>query len=150
MATEPALPFDAARSVGAACLCLAVQRAGRRVGRRFDEAFRPLGLTNWQFSLMTALHRPEPLSIGGLAERLATDRTTVTANLKPLERRGLVAVRRDAADARTRRVSLTPEGVALLAQAQECWAAANAATEAEVGPDGLAALRAALGRMGLE
>ncbi len=150
MATGATLPFEASRAVGATCLCLAVQRAGRLVGRRFDEAFRPLGLNNWQFSLMTALHRAEPPSIGRLAEMLATDRTTVTANLKPLDRRGLVVVRRDEADARMRRVSLTPEGLDLLAQARERWASANAATEAEVGEGQLADLRAALGRMGAD
>src|SRR5438270_4326429 len=85
------------------CLCLHVQRAARALARRFDEALRPLGLTNGQFSLMMALNRPEPPSIGSVAMLLAMDRTTLTAALKPLERRGLVDVTADPADRHSRR-----------------------------------------------
>ena len=74
------------------CLCLHLQRAARAVARHFDAALRPHGLTNGQFSLLMSLNRPEPPSIGSVAALLAMDRTTLTANLKPLERRGLVKV----------------------------------------------------------
>src|SRR4029077_17433201 len=89
------------------CLCLHVQRAARAVARRFDEALRPLALTNGQFSLLMSLNRPEPPSIGSVAHLLGMDRTTLTANLKPLERRGLVTVTVDRADKRSRRMALT-------------------------------------------
>ena len=69
------------------CLCLATRRAARTISRRFDEAFRRLGLTSGQFSLLMSLNRPEPPSMGSVAALLAMDRTTLTANLKPLERR---------------------------------------------------------------
>ena len=130
--------------VGNTCLCLDVQRAGRAIGRRFDEAFRPLGLNNWQFSLLMALNRPTPLTMSGLAERLAMDRTTTTANLKPLERRGLVEIRRDEKDARVRRIVLTEAGRAVLAEAVDRWRAANDAVLARLGGTDLAALRSAL------
>jgi Transcriptional regulators len=142
------LPTGTARMVGSRCLCLSVQRASRIIGRRFDEAFRPLGLNNWQFSLLMALHRPEPPSIGTLAESLATDRTTITANLKPLERRGLLEIRRDEKDARTRRVALTDAGRSLLAEAMERWEVVNASVEKELAPDELTVFRSALGRLG--
>ena len=74
------------------CLCLHAQRAARALARRFDAAFRPLGLTSGQFSLLNALNRPEPPAMGAVAAVLAMDRTTLTAALKPLERRGLVRV----------------------------------------------------------
>jgi DNA-binding transcriptional ArsR family regulator len=61
----------------------------------FDDSFRPFGLTNFQFSLLTMLNRPSPPTIGRLAEDLAMDRTTITAKLKPLGRRRLLTVRRD-------------------------------------------------------
>jgi DNA-binding MarR family transcriptional regulator len=130
--------------VGNTCLCLDVQRAGRAIGRRFDEAFRPLGLNNWQFSLLMALNRPTPLTMSGLAERLAMDRTTTTANLKPLERRGLVEIRRDEKDARVRRIVLTEAGRAVLAEAVDRWRAANDAVVASLGGTDLAAFRSAL------
>ena len=85
-----------------ACLCLHVQRAARALARRFDEALRPLDLTNGQFSLLMSLNRPEPPSIGSVATLLAMDRTTLTAALKPLERRGLVKVAVDKEDRRSR------------------------------------------------
>jgi DNA-binding MarR family transcriptional regulator len=130
--------------VGDTCLCLDVQRAGRAIGRRFDEAFRPLGLNNGQFSLLMALNRPTPLTMSGLAERLAMDRTTTTADLKPLERRGLVEIRRDEKDARVRRIVLTEAGRAVLAEAVDRWRAANDAVVASLGGTDLAAFRSAL------
>jgi DNA-binding MarR family transcriptional regulator len=98
-----------------------VQRAARALARRFDEALRPVGLTNGQFSLMMSLNRPEPAGMASVASLLAMDRTTLTAALKPLERRGLVTVAKDPSDRRGRRLSLTPEGQALLASATPVW-----------------------------
>ena len=115
------LPFEITLEVRDTCLCLHLQRAARAVARRFDAALRPLGLTSGQFSLLMSLNRPEPASIGGVSALLAMDRTTLTANLKPLERRGLVAVRIDDMDKRTRRLMLTANGRALLSVAVPVW-----------------------------
>lgn len=111
------------------CLCLHVQRAARALARRFDEALRPVGLTQGQLSLMTSLNRLAPARIGDVAALLAMDRTTLTANLKPLERRGLVKVKVDGDDKRGRRLTLTPSGRALLAAAAPIWKRAHAETE---------------------
>ena len=112
-----------------ACLCLHTQRAARALGRRFDEAFQPLGLTHGQFSLLMALNRPEPPTIGKVADFLAMDRTTLTANLKPLERRGLLAVAVDRADKRSRRLKLTAAGHRLLIRATPIWTRTHAEIE---------------------
>ncbi|WMT91510.1 MarR family transcriptional regulator [Pelagibacterium sp. H642] len=114
------------------CLCLATQRAARALGRRFDEALRPLDLTNGQFSLLMSLNRPEPPTIGAVAELLAMDRTTLTAALKPLERRGLVMLGVDPADRRSRRLTLTDKGLALLGQAVPVWEAEHGALEKQL------------------
>jgi len=111
------------------CLCLHLQRAARAVARRFDAALRPLSLTNGQFSLLMSLNRAEAPSIGSVSALLAMDRTTLTANLKPLERRGLVKVRIDDADKRTRRLKLTPAGRALLIAAVPIWRQTHADVE---------------------
>src|SRR5216683_2864297 len=103
------------------CLCLHVQRAARALARRFDQALRPLGLTNGQFSLMMSLNRPAPPGMGAVASLLAMDRTTVTAALKPLERSGLLKVMADPADRRGRLMTLTPKGTKLLATAVPVW-----------------------------
>ena len=111
------------------CLCLQVQRAARALARRFDEALRPLGLTHGQFSLLNALNRAEPPVIGDVADLLVMDRTTVTTNLKPLRRRGLVRVEVDRGDRRNRRLVLTPSGQGLLATAAPLWRHTHKATE---------------------
>src|SRR5436190_9076743 len=121
MSNANALSFETTRFVRDTCLCLHLQRATRTVARRFDEALRPLGLTSGQFSLLMSLNRPEPPIIGHVAGVLAMDRTTLTANLKPLARRGLVEIRVDKADRRSRRLVLTPAGRSLLAAALPVW-----------------------------
>jgi DNA-binding MarR family transcriptional regulator len=118
-----------------ACLCLHVQRAARAMARRYDEALRPVELTNQQFSLLMSLNRPAPPTMGQVSTGLAMDRTTLTAALKPLERRGLVTVAVDDADRRSRRLVLTAAGRSLLAEAMPLWRRAQAANERLV-PDG--------------
>ncbi|MEO1331058.1 MAG: MarR family transcriptional regulator [Pseudomonadota bacterium] len=115
------LPLSVTLEVRDRCLCLHLQRAARAIGRVFDDALKPFGLTNGQFSLLMSLNRPEAPSIGEVARFLAMDRTTLTAALKPLERRGLAVSTPDPKDARIRRLSLSHDGRALLAQATPTW-----------------------------
>ena len=122
--------LEAAHLVRDSCLCLHVQRAARSLARRFDEAFRRLGLTNGQFSLMMALNRPEPPVMAQVVSLLAMDQTTLTAALKPLRRRGLVKISADATDGRVRRMALTRKGRRLLARAVPVWKATHVAVEA--------------------
>ncbi len=114
-------PYETTLLVRDCCLCLHVQRAARALARRFDDALRPLGLTNGQFSLMMSLNRPEPPTMASVAALLAMDRTTLTAALRPLRRRGLVSVAVDSADRRARLLTLTPKGKKLLARAVPVW-----------------------------
>ena len=122
------------------CLCLHVQRAARALARRFDDAFRPLELTSGQFSLLMSLNRPEPPSISAVAELLAMDRTTLTAALKPLERRRLVTIGVDKLDRRSKRLSLTGDGRALLSAAVPVWKRTHAELDSVL-PRGGDALR---------
>ena len=113
--------FETTLRVRDACLCLHVQRAARALARRFDDALRPLGMTNGQFSLLMSLNRPEPPAMAAVASLLAMDRTTLTAALKPLQRRGLVQVKADPKDRRSRLMSLTAKGRRLLVRAVPVW-----------------------------
>jgi len=115
------LPFETTIMVRDRCLCLHVQCAARTLARRFDEALRPFDLTNGQFSLLISLNRPTPPPMGPVAGLLAMDRTTLTAALKPLERRGLVKVSPDPTDRRSRILQLTNKGRLLLARALPVW-----------------------------
>ncbi len=141
MSTQEILPFSTARYVRDTCLCLHAQRAARALARRFDEALRPFGLTNGQFSLLMSLNRPEPPRMGAVADVLAMDRTTLTAALKPLERRGLLEIQPDDADRRTRRLRLTDAGRRVLAAALPVWRATHEALDRELGEDGPDRLR---------
>jgi DNA-binding MarR family transcriptional regulator len=141
------VPFQATLLVRDTCLCLHTQRAARALARRFDEALRPAELTNGQFSLLMSLNRPEPPALRPVAQLLGMDRTTLTAALKPLERRGLVSVSADPKDRRNRLLALTQAGSALLAKAWPVWVETHAAVEAELGRQSADVLRASLGRL---
>jgi DNA-binding MarR family transcriptional regulator len=143
MSTADVLPFDVTLHVRDHCLCLHLQRAARAVARRFDEVLRPLDLTNGQFSLLMSLNRPQPPTIGSVAALLAMDRTTLTANLKPLERRGLVRILVDETDRRSRRLVLTEAGRKLLVRALPSWRSEHAAIDRDL-PADLDQLRADL------
>ena len=121
MSKPISVPFETTIHVRDTCLCLAVQRAARALARRFDEALRPYDLTNGQFSLLMSLNRPSPPNLSSVASLLAMDRTTLTAALKPLERRGLVTVVVDPADKRSRLMALTPDGMHLLSEVVPIW-----------------------------
>src|SRR3546814_13901766 len=115
------VPFDTTIRVRDSCLCLHVQRSARALARRYDDALRPLGLTSGQFSLLMSLTRPEPAGMGSVANLLAMDRTTLTANLKPLELRGPGSVSVGEKDRRSRLQTPTPAGLSLLATALPVW-----------------------------
>lgn len=144
MSKADAIPFRTTRYVRDRCLCFATQRAARRLARLFDDALRPLDLTNGQFSLLMSLNRPEPALIGEIASFLAMDRTTLTANLKPLERRGLLKATVDREDRRGRHIALTRAGHVLLRAALPIWKRTHAEGERLLAPDDAETVRAGL------
>lgn len=144
MSDDALIPYEATLFVRDHCLCLHAQRAARALARRFDDALRPIGLTNGQFSLLMALNRPEPPPMGPVAAVLAMDRTTLTAALKPLERRGLVIVEPDPRDRRGRLLRLTTDGRRLLTEAFPIWKDTHAKVDAQLSAVDMAALRAGM------
>jgi len=146
--TQASLPISTVREIRDQCLCLATQRAARLLARRFDRLFAPLGLTNGQFSMLVALSGQWKPRLGELADFLAMDSTTVTAAVKTLEKRGLVALMPDEADARVRRPALTDAGRVLVAQAVPLWRAEHGKVNAEMAPQDPAALAQILRQLG--
>jgi DNA-binding MarR family transcriptional regulator len=144
MSNQDSVPFETTLHVRDHCLCLAAQRAARTLARRFDEALRPVRLTSGQFSLLMSLNRPNPPSVGAVAALLAMDRTTLTANLKPLERRGLVRSGIDPADRRGRLLTLTQAGKMVLQSAVPIWERTHAEVDGLLSKADPAALRAGL------
>jgi DNA-binding MarR family transcriptional regulator len=129
------------------CFSLNLKRAARAVGRRYDEALKPADLTNGQFATLAVIGEFQPLSMQTLAQHLSMDRTTLTAALKPLERRALVSVRPDDLDRRGRNVNLTNEGVKLLRNAIPLWKKVQGRITREMGTSGLAVFRAKLAQL---
>lgn len=132
------------RRVRDVCLYFHVQRAARALARHYDRALRPAGITGKQFSLLIALSRPDPPPMGRLAAALGFDRTTLTANLKPLVRQGLVEVATDPDDKRARRMSLTDAGRDTIHRARPLWEKAQNEAEARLADQSPDAFRAAL------
>lgn len=130
MASARGITLETTHLIRDCCLCLHVQRAARALARRFDDALRPIGLTNGQFSLLVSLNRPNPPGMTSVARLLAMDRTTLTAALKPLRRRGLVRITPDPTDRRGRLMTLTAKGRKSLARAVPIWRKTHAAVEA--------------------
>lgn len=111
--------------VPATCMGMHVRRASRVVTQVYDAALRPVGLVLNQFTLLVFIHLVKSTSITRLAQELFTDQTTLTRNLKLLEKRGLVTIE-PGDDRRVKLVSLTTEGQTLLAQALPLWEQAQA------------------------
>jgi DNA-binding MarR family transcriptional regulator len=91
------------------CLNFQLRRTARLVSRRYDAALRPLGLRSTQFNIMAILAQNSTLPVSRIAEFLATERTALARNLRPLERKNLIIVSRGP-DKRTRIASLTANG----------------------------------------
>ena len=126
------------------CNCTSLRRAARRVSQLYDAKLAGAGLKATQFGILSVLGEVGPASIATLAAHLDMDRTTMGKNLRPLERRGLVAVVPSPADERSRMAALTQEGVAALQAGRPLWAEAHAQFEALNGPETAAQLRALL------
>ncbi len=116
------------------CVSFRLRRAARMVAKRYDDALRPVGLRNTQFSVLGALAYLGETGIGELAVQMATDGTTLTRNLDVLVRRGLIE-NVQAEDGRVRRVRLTSLGRETLEKALPLWRAAQTKTLKSVGSD---------------
>lgn len=129
------------------CFSFALRRAARAVSRQYDEALAPVELNNGQFSMLALLSELGPLRIQKIAATLAMDRTTVTAALKPLQRRKLVRVDVARDDTRARDAVLTPAGKALLREAIPLWRVQQERLKKTLSAEDAEALRAYLGRL---
>ena len=112
--------------------------------RLYDEALAPVGIGVNQFAILGRLDKLGPKTMQDLAANLVMDRTTLSHLLKPLAARGLLAVAAGAEDRRQKIISLSADGLALVAAARPLWAQAQRRYEASVGVTAAANLRAAL------
>lgn len=104
----------------AECTCANLRKATRVVTQAYDAALQPVGLTATQFTILATLASHGAAPVSRLAEALVTDRTTLTRNLQPLLRKGLVRIAVEN-DQRVRRVGLTEAGGTALETARPHW-----------------------------
>jgi DNA-binding MarR family transcriptional regulator len=125
------------------CLWLRARRLSRVMTRAYDEALRPLGIQISQLGLLNvvALCGEGGGGMSTIADILVMDRTTLSRNLRPLERSGLIKVVRAPDDGRARLVVLTPAGRRVIEEATPLWQAAHRATIAALGPKAASDLR---------
>ncbi len=132
---------------GLPCTNTALRRAARRLGQLYDDAVSPTELKATQVGLLAQIDRlagdgsQEGPTLQVLAERLAIRISALTHALRPLVRDGLVELRQDARDRRTKHGILTPLGKARLREAFLLWAAVNRRVEAVLGPASAEKLR---------
>jgi DNA-binding MarR family transcriptional regulator len=91
-------------------LCFAVYSANLALGRAYRPILDRLGLTYTQYIALVALWEEDGQTVGSLGEKLFLESNTLTPILKKLETLGFVERRRDPADERQVRISLTPAG----------------------------------------
>ena len=108
----------------ALCTCAAVRKAARIVTQMFETALQPTGLKAGQVTLLAALSKQGGMPLTALAEMLVMDRTTLTRNLKPMVRDGLIRIETKK-DQRVRLVGLTAKGRQKIAEATPLWAEAQ-------------------------
>jgi DNA-binding MarR family transcriptional regulator len=113
----------AARTIATECNCMSLRQASRLVSKLYDEALRPMGLQVSQLTVLVAaaMAGEKGASIGHIADALGLDRTTLTRNLRPLEKEGWLRVARDPTDARARIVLLTRAGERTIERAFPLW-----------------------------
>ena len=122
------------------CTCAALRRTARRLTRVYDEALKPSGLRLTQYSVLANVQRAEGPTVTDLAKLLEMDRTTLTRNLRPLAKAGLLRIA-PGGDQRSRAVEITPDGEAAVARARPLWQEAERQLRRSMGRDKSAELR---------
>lgn len=130
-------------NTGQVCACFNLRKTARAVTAMYESIMKPCGLKGTQFSMLMVVRAVEPATINDVAAHLAMDRTTLTRNLKPLTRQGLVASV-PGEDRRKRFISLTPEGHSALETAYPLWQKAQEKMKRELGTERLHGLLAML------
>jgi DNA-binding MarR family transcriptional regulator len=140
------LDTDTLVAMSTDCACFNVRKAARALTALYDRALAPTGLRATQSTLLVALARAGNIPLTRLAGILGMDRTTLTRNLEPLERDGLVAVR-PGADRRVKLAGITEKGRKALAAAMPLWREAQRQIAEGTGVGRWNELRRELGRI---
>jgi len=116
----------------ATCACHKIRMAARAVTRMYDDALRPCGLRATQAAVLAAVAAEGAISITSLAGMIGMDRSTLTRNLAPLEKEGLVTVG-DEGWRRRRVLNITAKGRSRLRAALPLWEEAQKRLKRKLG-----------------
>ena len=125
---------ELSKDVAGYCACRKLRVASRKVTRMYDDALRPAGITPTQFTLLAVVGMIQDVTLTKLAEILGMERTTLSRNLKPLERGGLIEVSAEGYR-RARSVELSGKGVLALEKALPLWREAQATLKKRLGAE---------------
>jgi DNA-binding MarR family transcriptional regulator len=134
------------QEVVANCACLKVRMAARAVTRAYDSILRPVGLRATQLYVLVAVAIDGATSIAALADFLGMDRTTLTRNLRPLQKQGLISVGPEGWR-RSRNLEITKKGRSRLREALPLWERAQDALREKLGYQAWVDVRAGLDRL---
>jgi DNA-binding MarR family transcriptional regulator len=122
-----------AEEMAGCCFANQLRTASRAITRHYDAALKPLDLRVSQLSVLAAVSIGQGnLTIVEIAERLGMDRSTLSRNFDPLERRNLVALGQEERY-RARKVRLTEEGAVVLDKAYPLWKGAQLSVLSVIG-----------------
>ena len=120
--------------VAGVCACRKMRQASRKITRMYDEMLRPAGIKATQFNVLAIVALGDEATLTELAETLGMDRTTLSRNLRPLERDGLVEVSAEGYR-RARSANITNKGVAVMEKALPLWRSAQKSLKRRLGDD---------------
>ncbi len=121
------------------CTCFNLRKAARAITQAYDSALQPSGIRATQFTLLAVIKAVGPLALSHLAKTLVMDRTTLTRNLRPLEKQDLIRVE-PGEDRRVRIVVLTDKGARALTRALPLWRRAQGRIVDDLGRESWAGL----------
>ena len=101
------------------CACTTLRKAARAVGKAYDDALAPAGMTTAQFAILRHVSRGETVPLSRLAEQLAMDRSSLYRAVAPIEAKGWLLV--SAGPGKAKHAALTDAGSAALAKAEPHW-----------------------------
>ena len=132
--TKETLVKQLSSDVAGLCACRKMRETSRKITRMYDEALRPARIKCTQFTLLSVVARQDQATLTELAGTLGMDRTTLSRNLGPLERKGLIEVSAEGYR-RARSANITDKGVAVMEKALPLWRSAQRSLKRILGDD---------------
>ena len=102
------------------CACFNVRKSARVITKHYDDALQSIELKPTQFTILAVLSSVDTITVTDLADFMILDRTTLTRNLRPLEKQGMIKTEAGE-DRRTRMISLSKKGLNKLEKAIPLW-----------------------------